>query len=59
MEVLYAQGAEARLYSTTFQGRPCLKKERFKKAYREAKLDAKLTQKRLVQEVGWELSLGF
>lgn len=48
---LIRQGAEARLYSTTFHGRSCIVKERFSKSYRHASLDAKLRQKRTSQEV--------
>ncbi|XP_063688055.1 EKC/KEOPS complex subunit TP53RK-like [Bolinopsis microptera] len=47
---LVSQGAEGRLFETTFLGKPCLKKERFKKAYRHPVLDEKLTNKRLTQE---------
>eukprot|EP00118_Oscarella_pearsei_P027694 m.311293 g.311293 ORF g.311293 m.311293 type:complete len:216 (+) comp64428_c0_seq1:14-661(+) len=48
---LVQQGAEARLYSTTFQGRSCIVKERFSKSYRHEVLDAKLRQRRTTQEV--------
>ena len=48
---LVSQGAEGRLFETTFLGKPCLMKERFKKAYRHPLLDEKLTNKRLTQEV--------
>lgn len=48
---LIQQGAEARVYSGTFQSRLCVVKERFKKAYRHAALDTKLRQRRTAQEV--------
>lgn len=48
---LTQQGAEARIYSGTFQGRPCIVKERFAKAYRHPALDSKLRQRRTAQEV--------
>ena len=48
---LIEQGAEARIYSGTFQGRPCIVKERFTKAYRHPALDSKLRQRRTAQEV--------
>jgi len=44
------QGAEARVYKTTFMGRACIVKERFPKKYRHPQLDAKLTKQRLNQE---------
>ncbi|KAJ0410328.1 hypothetical protein P43SY_002660 [Pythium insidiosum] len=47
---LISQGAEARVYETDFCGRPCIVKERIKKAYRLPVLDAKLSHRRLVQE---------
>ena len=53
MTTLVSQGAEGRLFETTFLGRPCLMKERFKKSYRHPVLDEKLTNKRLNQEVGY------
>eukprot|EP00116_Pleurobrachia_bachei_P006993 sb/3467255/ len=49
-EKLIKQGAEGKIYETTFMGRPCLAKVRFKKAYRHPILDEKLTQRRLTQE---------
>ena len=48
---LISQGAEARLYQLQFCGQPAVVKERFKKSYRLPELDAKLTQKRIRQEV--------
>nr|XP_054763658.1 EKC/KEOPS complex subunit Tp53rkb-like [Lytechinus pictus] len=48
---LLKQGAEARIYKSTFMGRSSIVKQRFKKAYRHPKLDAKLSQKRTGQEV--------
>ena len=49
-KLLY-QGAEARVYSCTFLGKPCVLKERFTKKYRVAELDQKITQQRINQEV--------
>ena len=40
------QGAEARLYETTFCGLPCMIKERFPKKYRLPELDRKITMRR-------------
>ncbi|XP_054763658.2 EKC/KEOPS complex subunit Tp53rkb-like [Lytechinus pictus] len=48
---LLKQGAEARIYKSTFMGRSSIVKQRFKKAYRHPKLDAKLSHKRTGQEV--------
>lgn len=47
---LIYQGAEARIYSCTFFGKPCILKERFTKKYRVAELDQKITQQRINQE---------
>ncbi|CAG8628534.1 578_t:CDS:2 [Paraglomus occultum] len=47
---LVKQGAEARIYTTSFLTRTAIAKERFKKAYRHPTLDKKLTDRRLVQE---------
>lgn len=48
---LYRQGAEAKLYTGTFLGRPAMVKERFSKKYRHPELDAQLTRDRLKGEV--------
>ncbi|KAM8835067.1 EKC/KEOPS complex subunit TP53RK [Synchiropus picturatus] len=48
---LVKQGAESRVYKTTFFGRPAVLKQRFPKRYRHPVLDEKLTQRRTVQEV--------
>ena len=48
-ELMY-QGAEARIYSCKFFGKPCILKERFTKKYRVAELDQKITQQRINQE---------
>lgn len=48
---LIKQGAEARIYRSTFMGKNSVVKERFKKSYRHPKLDAKLSQKRTGLEV--------
>ena len=45
------QGAEARISSCSFYGKPAIVKERFSKAYRHPSLDQKLTQRRIGQEV--------
>ncbi|CAM9705785.1 unnamed protein product [Discosporangium mesarthrocarpum] len=50
MELL-SQGAEARVFATTFCGRPAVIKERFRKSYRHPALDEKLTTRRTLQEV--------
>jgi len=47
---IYKQGAEARVYESTFMGRKVVVKERFSKKYRHSVLDAKLTQRRLYGE---------
>ena len=47
---LLSQGAEARVFSTTFLGKPCVVKQRFKKKYRHPVLDQKLTRSRLLAE---------
>ncbi|KAF3597004.1 hypothetical protein DY000_02025991, partial [Brassica cretica] len=48
--VLIKQGAEARVFESTFVGRRSIVKERFSKKYRHPILDAKLTLKRLNAE---------
>lgn len=48
--VVYKQGAEARVYESTFLGKRAIVKERFSKKYRHPILDVKLTQKRLTGE---------
>ncbi|KAI3980932.1 hypothetical protein MKX01_025497 [Papaver californicum] len=48
--VLLKQGAEARVFESTFMGRRSVVKERFSKKYRHPSLDAKLTLKRLNAE---------
>ena len=48
---LIKQGAEARIYSCDFFGKPAIAKERFPKTYRVPELDKKLTQRRMGQEV--------
>lgn len=47
---LISQGAEARVYESTFASRPCVIKERFEKKYRLPELDKKLSHRRLIQE---------
>jgi hypothetical protein len=41
------QGAEARVFESTFMGKKVVVKERFSKKYRHPVLDSKLTLKRL------------
>ncbi|KAG6495292.1 hypothetical protein ZIOFF_043086 [Zingiber officinale] len=48
---LVKQGAEARVFKSTFVGRLSIVKERFSKKYRHPLLDSKLTVKRLNMEV--------
>ncbi|KAM0944158.1 putative protein kinase STE-STE11 family [Dioscorea sansibarensis] len=48
--VLLKQGAEARVYESTFVDRKAIVKERFSKKYRHPLLDSKLTLKRLNAE---------
>lgn len=47
---LIKQGAEARVFESTFVGRRSIIKERFSKKYRHPSLDSKLTLKRLNAE---------
>eukprot|EP00124_Ichthyophonus_hoferi_P000381 Ihof_evm20s13 gene=Ihof_evmTU20s13 len=49
MEMI-AQGAEGRVFKTTFMQKPCILKERFSKKYRHPMLDEQLTKQRLSQE---------
>jgi TP53 regulating kinase-like protein len=46
-----SQGAEAKVWSTTFLGRKTIIKQRFNKMYRHPTLDALLTKQRLKAEV--------
>ncbi|KAJ7977360.1 EKC/KEOPS complex subunit bud32 [Quillaja saponaria] len=48
--ILIKQGAEARVFESTFVGRKSIVKERFSKKYRHPTLDSKLTLKRLNAE---------
>ncbi|GKV48581.1 hypothetical protein SLEP1_g55381 [Rubroshorea leprosula] len=48
--ILLKQGAEARVFESTFVGRRSIVKERFSKKYRHPSLDSKLTLKRLNAE---------
>lgn len=47
---LIAQGAEARVYAATLNGRPAIVKERFAKAYRHPDIDYRLRSSRMAQE---------
>ena len=49
--VLIKQGAEAKIYSGIFHGKPCIVKERFAKNYRHPDLDKEITKDRLKNEV--------
>lgn len=49
-ETVIKQGAEAKLYTGTFNGIECLVKERFVKHYRLAELDKTLTKSRIKAE---------
>lgn len=49
-DVLLQQGAEGKLYLTSYQGQRCLVKERFAKAYRHPDLDRQLTRERMRAE---------
>lgn len=49
-DVLLQQGAEGKLYLTSYQGQRCLAKERFAKAYRHPDLDRQLTRERMRAE---------
>jgi TP53 regulating kinase-like protein len=44
------QGAEARVYTTSFMGVPAVLKERLTKSYRVKELDRKINKQRLLQE---------
>jgi TP53 regulating kinase-like protein len=48
---LLQQGAEGRVYTCTFLGRPCVMKERFQKQYRHPQIDRELTRERMKAEV--------
>ncbi|XP_044484041.1 EKC/KEOPS complex subunit TP53RK [Mangifera indica] len=48
--ILIKQGAEARVFESTFVGRRSIVKERFSKKYRHPSLDSKLTLRRLNAE---------
>jgi len=50
-KLLLKQGAEAKLYSGVFFGRPTIAKERFSKSYRHPVLDRTLTMRRIRAEV--------
>ena len=47
---LLKQGAEAKIYACTYQGRPTIIKQRFKKTYRHPALDWTLTVRRVRAE---------
>ena len=44
------QGAEGRVFTTTFGGMPAVVKERLVKSYRVVELDKKINKQRLLQE---------
>lgn len=47
---LVKQGAEAKIYTGNFHGRPCVVKERFSKKYRHPDLDREITIQRIKSE---------
>lgn len=49
-ETLLCQGAEGRVYKSTFLGRPAICKERLSKRYRVSELDEKINRQRLLHE---------
>lgn len=49
--ILIKQGSEAKIYSGTFLGKPCILKERFPKRYRHPHLDREISSQRLKSEV--------
>lgn len=49
--VLIKQGSEAKIYSGSFHGKPCIVKERFPKRYRHPHLDREISTQRLKNEV--------
>ena len=49
-ETILSQGAEAKVYISTFHGKKCVIKERFVKKYRVQELDTKLTKQRMLNE---------
>lgn len=51
LSTVIAQGAEAKLYKTSFRGKDAVVKERIPKAYRHPDLEAQLTKSRFTQEV--------
>jgi TP53 regulating kinase-like protein len=50
MAELMCQGAEGRVYATTYLGRPAVMKERLSKSYRVKELDTKINRTRILQE---------
>ena len=50
-EQVISQGAEAKVYLSSFHGKQCIVKERFSKSYRVKELDDKLTKQRILNEV--------
>ncbi|XP_057370059.1 EKC/KEOPS complex subunit TP53RK-like [Daphnia carinata] len=49
--VLVKQGSEAKIYSGSFHGKPCIVKERFPKRYRHPHLDREISTQRVKNEV--------
>ena len=47
---IICQGAEGRVYSTFYLGRPAVCKVRLSKSYRVSELDEKINKHRLLQE---------
>lgn len=48
--ILFKQGAEGRIFKTSYLGKPAILKERFKKKYRNEELDNHLTKERIRAE---------
>jgi tRNA A-37 threonylcarbamoyl transferase component Bud32 len=48
--ILIGQGAEGKVYRSTFIDRPCVEKVRQPKRYRVPELDTKLNKHRILQE---------
>jgi TP53 regulating kinase-like protein len=49
-DVVLCQGAEGKVYSTFYLGRPAVCKVRLSKSYRVPALDEKINKQRLLQE---------
>lgn len=47
---LISQGAEGKVYESSFVERPCIEKVRLSKRYRAPEIDVKLNKQRILQE---------